>query len=84
MAILQPNSAKKKQKYMTKCSTLKCIRDIYPGRINMIIYQICQLVGGFPAKFVSSRCSQNIFFHMIGIKSFHLIFLDGAFPKTGL
>ena len=59
-------------------------RDIYPGRIDMIIYQIYQLVGGFPSKFVSSRISQNIFFHMIGNKSFHFIFGrggGGAFPK---
>ena len=33
-----------------------------------------QFVGGFPAKFISSRISQNIFFHMIGNKSFHFIF----------
>ena len=66
------------------CSILKCIRDIYPGRIDMIIYQIYQLVGGFPAKCASSRISQNIFFHMIGNKSFHFIFWEGgggAFPK---
>ena len=82
MAILQPTFAKK-QKYMPKCSMFKCIRNIYPGRIDMIIYQLYQLVGGFPAKFVSSHISQNIFFHMIGNKSFHFIFLrgGGAFPK---
>ena len=73
MAKLQPKFPPK-QKYMPKCSMLKCIRDIYPGRIDMIIYQIYQLVGGFLAKFVSSRISQNIFFHMIDNKSFHLIF----------
>ena len=48
-------NSQKKQKYMPKCSMLKCIHDIYPGRIDMIIYEIYQLVGGFPAKFVSSR-----------------------------
>ena len=43
------------------------LQDIYPVRIDIIIYQIYQLlVGGFPEKFVSSRISQNIFFHMIG------------------
>ena len=51
------------------------MRDSYPVQIDLIIYQIYQLVGGFSAKFVSSRISQNIFFHMIGInKSFHFIF----------
>ena len=62
---------------------LKRIRVIYPGRIDMI-YQIYQLVGGFPAKCVSSRTSQNIFIHMIGNQSFHLIFLRGGVSKTGL
>ena len=39
-----------------------------------------QLVGGFSAKFVSSRTSQNIpvFFDMIGNKSFHFIFSRGG------
>ena len=84
MAILQPKFVKE-QKYMPKCSILKCIRDIYPGRIDIIIYQIYQLVGGFPAKFVSSlRISQNIFFHMIGNKSFHFIFCEGAFPNWSI
>ena len=41
--------------------------------MDIIIYQIYQLVGGFPARFVSSRISQNIFFHFI--------FLEGASPK---
>ena len=66
---------------MPKCSMLECIRDIYPGRINIIIYQIYQLVGSFPAKFVSSRIGQNIFFHMIGNKSFHFIFWEGDISK---
>ena len=57
------------------------LRDIYPVRIDMIIYQIYQLVGGFPAKFVSLRISQIIFFHIIGNKSFHFFFEKGAFPK---
>ena len=72
---------------MPTWSTLKCIRDIYPGRIAMIIYHIYQLVGGFPTKFVSSRIIKNIFFHMIGNKSFHFIFWKGgggAFPKLYL
>ena len=69
---------------MPTCSMLKCIRDIYPGRIDMIIYQIYQSVGGFPAKFVSSRISQKIFFHMIGNKSFHFIRWEGGVSKTGL
>ena len=61
------------------------LRDIYPGRIDMITYQIYELVGGFPAKFLSSRISQNIFFHMIGNKSFHFIFFwEGGVSKTGL
>ena len=60
------------------------MRDISPGQIDMIIYQIYQLVGGFPAKFVSSRIIQNIFFHMIGNKSFHFIFWEGVVSKTGL
>ena len=49
---------------MPKCSMLKCIHDLYAGQIDMIIYQIDQLVGGSPAKFVLSRISQNIFFYM--------------------
>ena len=44
------------------------------------IYQIYELVGGFPANFLSSCISQNIFFHMIGNESFHFIFEIGAFP----
>ena len=51
MAILQPKFAKK-QKHMPKCSMLKCLRDIYPGRIDMIIYHIYKLVDGFLAKLV--------------------------------
>ena len=58
--------------------------DIFPDRIDMIIYQIYKLVGGFPAKFASSRIGQNIFFHMIGNKSFHFIFWEGGVSKTGL
>ena len=42
--------------------------------IDKLIYQIYQLVGGFLAKLLSSYISQNIFFHMIGNKSFHFIF----------
>ena len=53
------------------------VRDIYRVKID-ITYQIYQLVGGFPAKFVSSRISHNIFFHMIGNKSFNFIFLRGG------
>ena len=34
--------------------------------VDKLIYQIYQLVGGFPAKLLSSCISQNIFFHMIG------------------
>ena len=69
---------------MPKCSMLKCIRDIYPGRIDMIIYQIYQLVGSFPAKFVSSCISQNIFFHMPGNTRFRFIFWEKGVSKTGL
>ena len=54
------------------------MRAIYQVQIGIIIYQ---LLGGFSAKFVSSRISQNIFFYMIGNKSFHFIFWNGAFPK---
>ena len=50
----------------------------------MIIYQIYQLEGGFPAKFGLSRISQNLFFHMIGNKSFHFIFWEGGVSKTGI
>ena len=54
MAIPKPKfPQKQKYMYMPKCSMLKCIRNIYPGRIDIIIYQIYKLVGGFPAKFVS-------------------------------
>ena len=42
--------------------------------IDKLIYQIYQLVGGFLAIFLSSCIIQNIFFHMIGNKSFHFIF----------
>ena len=54
--------------------TTRHVRDIYQVQIDILIYQIYQYVGGFSAKFVSSRISQNIFFHTIGNKSFHFIF----------
>ena len=60
------------------------VRDIYPVRIDMIISQIYQLVGGFPTTFVSSCISQDILFHMIGNKSLHFIFWEGGVSKTGL
>ena len=60
------------------------MRDIYPVQIDVIIYQIYQLVGGFPAKFESSRISQNIFFHMNGNKSFHFIFWERGVSKIGI
>ena len=51
MAILQPKfEKKKKEKYMPKCSMLKCIRDIYPGQIDMIIYQNISISRRFPGK----------------------------------
>ena len=49
-----------------------------------MIYQIYQLVDGFPAKFVSSRISQNTFFHMIGNKGFHFVFWEGGVSNHGL
>ena len=52
--------------------------------IDKLIYQIYQLVGGFPAKLLSSCISQNIFFHMIGDKSFHFIFWNWGVSNTGL
>ena len=82
MTILEPKFAKKAEIY-AQMFKLKCIHDIYPGRIDMIIYQIYQLVGGFLAKFVSSHIGQNIFFRMIGNKAF-ISFLrwgGGAFSK---
>jgi len=59
------------------------LHDIYPVQIDVLIYQIYQLVGGFRAKFVSSRnISQNIFFHMIGnIRASISFFERRAFPK---
>ena len=63
-----------------KLQALCTQKDVYGTRafishiIDKLIYQINQLVG-FPAKFVSSCISQNIFFHMIGNKSFHFICL---------
>ena len=63
---------------------MRHVRDIYQVQIDIINYQIYQLVGGFSAKFVSSRISQNIFFHMNGNKSFHFIFERGGVSKTGL
>ena len=42
--------------------------------IDKLIYQIYQLVGGFPAKMLSSCISQIIFFHMIGNKELPVIF----------
>ena len=64
--------------------TERCIWDYatrarhYQVQKDIIIYQIYQLVGGISAKFVSSRISQNIFFYMIGKKSFHFIFWGGG------
>ena len=60
------------------------MHDIYQVQIDIIFYQIYQLVGGFSEKFVSLRISQYIFFHMIGNKSFHFIFWEGGVSKTGL
>ena len=51
---------------------------------DKLIYQIYQIVGGFPANFVSSCIIQNIFFHMIGNKSFHFIFWNWGVSDTGL
>ena len=48
------------------------------------IYQIYELVGGFPAILLSSCISQNIFFHMIGNESFHFIFWNWGVSNTGL
>ena len=60
------------------------MRYIYQVQIDIIFYQIYQLVGGFSAKFVSLRIIQNIFFHMIGNKSFHFIFWEGGVSESGL
>ena len=60
------------------------LQYIYPVQIDIISYQIYQLVGGFSAKFVSSRISQNMLFHMIGNKNFHFIFWERGVSKTGL
>ena len=63
------------------------VRDTYvylSQTIDKLIYQIYQLVGGFPAKLLSSCIGQNIFFHMIGNKSFHLIFWNWGVSNTGL
>ena len=69
MAILSPKFAKKKQKYMPKCSRYLSRLDRYVNLPNISIS-----IGGFPVNCVSSRISQNIVFHMIGNKSFHFIF----------
>ena len=81
--VPQPKFAKN-QKYVLECSMLKGIRNVYPGRIDMIIYQIYQLVGGFPAKFVSSCISQNIFFHMIHNRASTSFFERGGGGGGGL
>ena len=60
------------------------LRYIYQVQIDIIIYQIYQLVGGFSAKFVWSSVSQNIFFHTFGNKSFHFILWERGVSKTGL
>ena len=63
------------------------VRYIYQVQIDIIIYQIYQLVGGFSAKFVSSRISQNIYLShdkLIGNKSFHFTFSEGGVSKTDL
>ena len=49
-----------------------------------VISQIYHLVGSFLAKLLSSRTSQNIFFHVIGNNSFHFIFWEGVVSKTGV
>ena len=43
MAILNLN-LQMKQKNMPKCSMLKCMHNICPGRIDMIIYGIYQCI----------------------------------------
>ena len=62
------------------------VRYIYQVQIDIILYHIYQLVGSFSAKFVSLhvRISQNIFFHIIGNKSFHFIFWEGPFKKGNM
>ena len=55
--------------------------DRYDNLPTIYMYQV---VGGFPAKLVSSRISKKIFFHMIGNKSFRFIFGEGGVSKTGL
>ena len=70
--------------YMGLRTRARHVRYIYQVQIDIIIYQIYQLVGGFSAKFVWSRICQNVFFHMIGNKSFHFIFWEGGVSKTGL
>ena len=82
MAILEPKIAKK-QKYMSKCSMLKCIRDIYPGQFDDNLPNI-SMSRRFPCKFVSSHISQNIFLHMIANKSFHFIFERGGFQNWSI
>ena len=83
MAILQPKFAKK-QKYMSKCSVLKYICDIYPGRIDMIIYQIYQLVGGFPANLYNHVLVKTYSFTWLVIRASISFFWEGGICKTGL
>ena len=70
-------NAWKHSKYCTLCATRAFISHT---SIDKLIYQIYQLVSGFPAKILSSCISQNILFHMIGNKSLHFIFWNWAFP----
>ena len=51
--------------------------DIFSSK-NTAAFTSANTVGGFPAKFVSSRISQNIFFHMIGNKELPFHFLRGG------
>ena len=60
------------------------IRDIYPVRIDMITYQMYQLVGGFPAKCVASRVSQNIYFTWLVIRTSISFFERGNFQNWSI
>ena len=60
------------------------LRYIYPVRIDIILYQMYQLVGGFPAKFVPSRISQNIFFTWLVIRTSFSFFERGRFQNCSI
>ena len=71
-----------KDVYGTIRTRARHMRLSLTDHVDKLIYQIYQLVGSFAAKKISPCISQNIFFYMIGNKSFHFIFWNWGVSKN--